>query len=159
MGTLAVQTSIGEPGSKATSELSYEFSSLARVGNFYFGANSSGLYLVDSGLTDLAEEINSIVTFATTDFGFKEPKYIRFLYIGIEGTCNQCISITTQKDNVHNSTEEYTLLHTGMQRIRVPITMDLAGRYWRISISSNEALRIDSVEAQLILRSSGIIGY
>lgn len=159
MSTLAVQTVIGEPGSKATSELSFEFNSLARVNNFYFGATSSGLFLIDAGLTDLAEEIVSTVTFATTDFGFRNPKYIRFLYIGLEGSCGQCISIGTQVDGSDNSTEVYTLEHTGTQRIRVPIEMCFAGRYWRISISSNEALRVDSVEAQLILRSSGITGY
>jgi hypothetical protein len=156
---LATQTAIGDPGSKATSELALDFSSLARVANFYYGANSSGLFLIDSGDKDLAEDIVSTVTFATTDFGFRNPKSIRFLYIGLEGSCEQCISICTQADGSVNSTESYTLQHGGAQRIRVPISLCLNGRYWRISISSAESLRIDSVEAQLILRSSGIQGY
>lgn len=159
MSILATQTAIGDPGSKATSELSLDFSSLGRVGNFYYGANSSGLYLIDSGVKDLAEDIVSTVTFATTDFGFRNPKSIRFLYVGLKGSCGQCISISTWADGASNSTENYTLQHNGVQRLRVPISLCLNGRYWRISISSSESIRIDSVEAQLILRSSGILGY
>lgn len=159
MSMLAVQTAVGDPGSKATSELTTDFSSLTRVDEFYFGANSSGLFLIDSGLKDLAEDIISTVTFATTDFGFRNPKSIRFLYIGLEGSCGQCISISSQADGVDNCIETYELQHEGTQRIRVPINFDLEGRYWRISISSTEAMRIDSVDAQLRLRSSGILGY
>jgi len=159
MSTLAVQMVIGDPGSKATSELTLDFTSIARVGEFYFGTNSSGLFLIDSGLKDLAEDIVSTVTFATTDFGFRNPKSIRFLYIGLEGSCGQCITIHTQADGVDNCVANYELLHTGPQRIRVPINFILEGRYWRVSITSTEPIRIDSVEAQLRLRSSGIQGY
>lgn len=159
MSTLAVQTAIGKPGEKATSELSYDFTSLVRVNDFYYGTNTSGLYLVDNGLTDLAEDIESSITLATTDFSFRNPKNIRFLYVGLEGVCDQIVFVNTFVDDIDNGIEEHTLIHTGIQRIRVPIQIYSSGRYWRITISSKQALRIDSVEAQLILRSSGIIGY
>lgn len=158
MTTLAVQTQVGSPGLKATSELSYVFSSLVRVGQSYFGCNSAGLFLVDQGNLDLAEPILFNLTLAKTDWDFKNPKSIRFLYVGLQGSCGQVVHFILITDDGIPVTDTYTLTLTGDQRIRVPISMCHEGRYWSITIQADGPLRIDSVEAQLMLRSSGIRG-
>jgi hypothetical protein len=48
---------------------------------------------------------------------------------------------------------------TGPQRVRVPIDIRVMGRHFTITFTSTVFFRLDQIEVQLILRSSGIIGY
>lgn len=158
MSAIAVQTVVGEIGGKATTTLDgYDFNSFATINGFEFGADHNGLHLLNTGDQDNEEDYTRTLTFATTDFGDNNPKRIRFIYVGVEATSPFTLSVKADEQSWRNYT--VTPLKTGLQRVRVPVGRDGQGRYWAIKVTATTAFRIDSVDAMIYERSTGIKGY
>jgi len=157
MGAIATQGLVGPVGAKATTELSYNFNSMANTGKFQFGANGNGLYRLNTGELDDAAIYERTFVINTSDYGVKNPKQFRFIYIGFSG--DQPFTVSVDVDE--QGWRDYTVIpkKTGLQRIRVPIGSNQQGRYWRIKITSNYRYRIDQVDGEFYIRSSGIGGY
>ncbi len=154
MTTIAVQTAVGEIGSKATTELSFAFNSLLNLGEIQIGTNSDGIYLLN---TDDDESFERTFTLATTDLGIPNPKHARFFHIGIVTDNDFVISVKFDNSAWRNYAVE--ALKNGLQRIRVPLRQDDQGRYFTLKITSNYWFRIDSIDGDFIIRSNGIGGY
>lgn len=148
MGSIAVQTA----ASNATTELSDSFASMVDTGEFQYGCNSEGIFLLNS------DEAGSTRTFtlATTDFGMKNHKRLRKLYIGLVADSPITVSVMGDKKVWRHKTK--ALKKTGLQTLRVPIDRDGFGRYWTIKISATTRFRIDSIDGLLVVRSLGIRG-
>jgi hypothetical protein len=153
---ISVQTRVGNPGSQATTELGLAFNSLLNLGPFQVGSSSSGLYLLNQGELIDSQEYLREVTFSTTDFGIRNPKHIRFMYLGLRSEGDLVVSVNADERGWQSVVVPST---TDLQRVRVPISLESLGRYWSVRFSSYQAFRVDHVEVQLIVRSSGIIGY
>ncbi len=67
MGTIAIQTKVGELGEKATTELSYDFDSMVNCGEFQYGLNENGIYRLNSGSLDDSTVFTSSITFQTSE--------------------------------------------------------------------------------------------
>ena len=155
--TIAVQTAIGTIGSKATTELSYAFKSMINAGEFQYGLNQDGIYLLNQGEQDDGETFERSVTFATTDFGVKNPKRVRFIHIGFVADYEFTLAVKID-DQVWR---KYTVTprKTGLQRLRVPIGRNGQGAYITTKITSRSMFRIDMMAGILIVRPTGITGY
>jgi len=159
MSSIAVQTVIGDEGTKATTELTYGFNSLLNNSGFQFGANSNGLFLINQGETDNLVNYERTFTLATTDLGIRNPKEFRFIYIGFSAFKGTRIDIYVHADDQKPIKHVHRAIKSGTQRARIPIDVRVLGRYWTVKVSSMKAFRVDEMEVQTNVRSSGIIGY
>ena len=160
MGGIAVQGAIGESGRKPTTVLSgFAFNSMATINGVDIGASlTNGLCVLNQGEKDVDAEVQRTVTFATTDFGIKNPKRIRYIYFGI--SFSSPITVSVAVDDQPERT--YTLRPvkaSGMQRVKLTIGHNRQGRYWRVKITSDKRFVLDDVETLLVVRTSGIKGY
>jgi len=156
VGAIATQGLIGRAGQKATTELSYNYNSLVNAGKFQFGANSNGIYRLNTGEDDDGTAYERTFTVNTSDYGKKEPKQFRFLYIGFKGDNPFTVSVNTDEQGWRDYTA--TPGKTGLQRVRVPIGSNAQGRYWKVKITSNYRFRIDAIGGMFYVRSTGIGG-
>lgn len=149
--SIAVQTQIDN----AVTNLSLTFNSMLNTGSFQYGCNNAGLYCLNK--SDSSELVESSVTLATTDLGIKNPKHIRFLYIGIKTDNNFTISV--KFDNSLFRDYLVRVPTKGLQRIRIPIGKSQRGRYLTLKVSSKYKFSLDKIEAIIVATSSGIVGY
>lgn len=155
---IAVQSAVGDVGRKATTELSnFDFNSMAMVNGYPVGASSDGLFLLNTGTTDNDVEFTRSITFATTDFAIKNPKRIRFIYVGID--TDNAFTVSTKVDEGSWRDETVTPAKTGLQRVRVPIGSDGEGRYWTVKVTSVYPFRIDDIKILIYNESTGKVGY
>jgi len=157
MSSIAVQGAVGERGSKATTELSSGYNSLAVINGIPIGANSSGLFKLNSGSQDDTTDFTRTFTLATTDFGLSNPKKFRALYLGIKTSARFTVSIKADEQDWRHYPARPP--KAGLQRTKVPLGSYSQGRYWTVKISSTSDFTIDSVEIVPIVRSQGIVGY
>lgn len=157
MGSLAVQTAVGEIGSKATTEISYSFNSMINIAGSQWGCNKNGLYELNSGEDDNGVPYERSFTLAKSDFGSKHQKNGRMLYLGID--TDHDLSVGISFDGQAEKVYPVAVLTTGLQRVRVPIGTRARGRYCTIRFFSNHWFRIDSVKGLFFEHSSGIGGY
>ena len=162
MPAIAVQSAVGETGRKPVTTIPWcNFSSMAVVNGMPIGASDEGLFLLDAGETNNGTAYTRSVTFATTDFGAIEPKWGRFLYIGIDVATTDTITVKVKADEQTESTYTATTKKTGLQRIRVPLSRKVTaqGRYLRVTIEAQSWFRIERVDMEIIKRNKGIVGY
>lgn len=160
MGGISVQGAIGETGRKATTELTgFIFNSMAVINGHPFGVNSSGLFWLNHGNTDNGTTITRMVAFPSTDFQVENPKRFRFIDIGFEAVDTFTIIITADDNTSYTGTVTPNKTTTGLQRIRVPISRSVQGRYFMVKIITENWLRIDSIRAVMIPRSSMLNTY
>lgn len=161
MGSILVQTAVGNINGKAVTEASYSFTSMINAGPFQYGLNEDGISMLNVGETFNGVQYERAVTIATTDLGIHNPKHIRHIYLGFEA--DKAMTLSVQLDNLAIRT--FTVLpgKKGLQRIRIPIgkgeELEGLGRYVRVRISSKTRFRLDKVDGIFIIVSSGIGGY
>lgn len=159
MGAIAVQGAVGQVGSKATTELSYNFNSMVALpGGFQVGANGNGLFLLNQGELDDGATYERTFTVNTSDYGKQEFKQFRFLYIGFKGDNPFTVLVNTDEQGWRDYTA--TPGKTGLQRaVQIPVGSNDQGRYWKIKITSNYSFVIDRIDGMFYVRSTGIGGY
>lgn len=157
MITLAVQTAIGGPGTKAATRLSWGFNSLCIIGSYCYGANKDGIFLLNGPQNNSSSTSEAYAVFATTDASIKQPKHIRYLYLG--GRFDGDFNIDVKVDDVAWQTVPVRVPKVGTQRVRVEVGTKLQGRYWTVKIRSSNKIRVDSIIALFLVRSCGIVGY
>lgn len=155
MVTIATQTAIGELGRKAVTELSYSFDNMVNVGHQY-GCNSEGIFLLNNGEQDDDSDFTRTFTVSSSDYGTKNLKRFRFIYIGID--TDNSFTVSVMSDNKVWRNYDAVLNKTGLQQLRVPVGRDGYGRYWKVKITSTSRFRIDSIVGLLIIRPLGIKG-
>ena len=157
MGSIATQTTVGEIGSKAVTELSYSFASMINVRGFQYGGNSEGLHRLNVEDPAAATTFTRTFTLATTDFGIKVPKRARFLSIGFDA--DDAFTVSVKLDDKTWRDYPVVPLTTGLQRIRVTIGSSGQGRYFTIKVSSTSKFRIDNIIALFTARTSRVMRY
>ncbi len=152
---LAVQTSIGEVSGKAVTELASKYDSMLNDGEFQYGCNEDGIFLLNS--PDPDGFLTRTFTLATTDMGSKNPKRGRFAYVGIDTDQEFTLSVNVDKQGWRDYRVEPQ--KQGLQRLKVPIGRNGQGRYWKFKFTSNYPFLVDQIDALFVIRSSGIRGY
>jgi len=157
---IAIQTAIGDIGGKATTQLSTSPASMINAKGFQYALDTNGVHILNRGDTDNNAEFTRTFTLATTDLGIKNPKRGRFFYVGYEVfQANDPMTISIKLDD--QAWREYNVVNrkVGLQRVRVPIGRDGKGRYVTVKISSVKHFRLDNIDAEFYLLSSGNKGY
>lgn len=128
----------------------YNFNSLCLINGKSFGADSTGLYLLEGG-DDQGVNIDAYATFPLTDFEDDSEKRVRSVYFG--GSADKPMKL-------------HIWANEGDERIRLfsPTTMkgktkvlvgrDFIGEYWQFKISNMRGadFEINSLESFIILR-------
>lgn len=154
---IAVQTAIGDIGSKAVTSLSWSFNSMVNTGKFQYGFNDNGIYILNTSGEDEAGSSDGYeVIFANTDFGIDNLKRVRFIYAGI--VADGAVVISVMNDNKKWITCTKKSLKTGVQKIRFPISRKGYGRYCKVKIFSLSPFKIDNISGLLVIRPLGIKG-
>jgi len=155
---IAVQGAVGGIGNKATAQFTnYGFQSFAVIDGVPLGANSTGLFRLNTGEQDNGQEYSRSFTPATTDFGISNFKKARKAFLGF--SADEEFTLTTTTDDQVSKTRTVDLKKTGLQRRVVALGRKQSGRYWKVKVSSTSAFRFDSIDLLMNIRSAGFAGY
>lgn len=130
----------------------FTFNSMVKFNGAYLGANNLGLFSL-TGNTDNTEKILAELELVMTNMGIKNPKRLRYVYIGFESDEDLLLKLTVNESTV----KTLTILanKSGQQRTRVPVGRDVYGCYWSFHISNPRGGRfaIDSIDVLPIIRN------
>ncbi|MBA3015328.1 MAG: hypothetical protein KKD63_11040 [Proteobacteria bacterium] len=142
-----------------TQFVGYDFNSMVNFNGTQIVANDSGLFVL-GGNSDEGVDIDAYFQPVLSDFGDAHPKRLRFIYLGFEADGQ--ITVTTSdglpEEAAESETKTITPRFVGQQRVRIPVTRALHGRYWsfRIANKNGADFSVDSIMARIIRRSHGI---
>lgn len=75
-----------------SSYTNYEFNSFAKIGEQYFGANASGLFLLE-GDTDAGTGIEAAISYGKRDFGTSMMKTVSEIFVGASSDCKLLLKV------------------------------------------------------------------
>lgn len=157
MTTIAVQTAIGDIGEKATTELSYLFDDLINCGKFQYGLNSSGIHLLNTGDTDNGSDFTSSITYQTSDYGVKNNKRFRYVYLQVELFESTTFTISIKPNKGSWITKSVIVSGTGLQTISFTIPrLNGLGNYHTVKLESLSQFRIHAVHGLIKVKPAGI---
>jgi hypothetical protein len=141
---LAIQTAIGEVGGKAATALTQSYTSMIAFGNFQYGANASGIFLLNQG--------TSTPSFSLFDCDIGTPKDKRFeyIYVTLDSAISTVVTLTVLTDNGVSYPYTVTTALAGVQRLRFKIGRGIKGRVWRVSLSSPAWFEIHQIDALFV---------
>lgn len=139
------------PGKEPTDELTrftnYPFDKIIRYKNSYFGANSTGLYLLE-GTTDDAAPISYSVKTKLTDFGTDQMKTPEAAVFG--GRLGPDATVTVYTGETEDDVYAYTTPRgQGAQNYRQKFGKGLKARYYAFGIQGDGEMAIDTVSFDL----------
>jgi len=157
--SIAVQTAVGEIGSKAVSELSYAFGGMVNCGRFQYGVNESGIFLLNSGDTDNDSLFESSFTLATSDYGAANNKRFRYIYLKIEVYGDTDITVSVRPNKGEWLVRSVAVAGAGLKTVSFTIPRENGqGNYHTVKIACNKQFRIHGISGLLIVRPSGVRG-
>jgi hypothetical protein len=130
----------------------FTFNSMVNFNGVALGVNNHGLFSLTGDKDNTALILAEFET-VMTDMGIKNPKRLRYAYIGFESNEDLLLTVTVNENAVKEL--EIPANKSGQQRTRVPIGRDIYGRYWsfRISNPTGGRFAIDSVDVLPIIRN------
>lgn len=151
MGCLAVQCAVGEIGEKAITELSPSYESLINTGDFQYGLNASGIFLLNTGnvYSDIA--YSKSFTLPKADLGIDENKRLRFLYVKVETYDDAVFTVKAKPDNGAWTTKTKSLTGAQITTMKIPIgSKSCIGDYITVNIASTAQFRIHEITGLVI---------
>jgi hypothetical protein len=147
MSAICVQ---GIPKPVATVFKDWAYNSLGLLNDISLGASTSGLYFLNLDSTSVNKKV---IEFAKTDFGVPNHKKLRYMYIGLKS--NGPINIHFRVDDLHEFDIEVPSTEMVLSRIRRPVSRDLFGTYWEISLEAECYFVLDFINFRLGTRIEG----
>lgn len=144
-----------EPHDEVTHYTNFPFTHVVRYQNSYYGANSTGLYLLE-GTTDDVTPIPWNWKTATTDFKSPQNKTVASAYFG--GRLGPAETVTLyagdgSQENVYN----YTTPRDGLaQNHRQVFGKGVKKRYYSLGLSGTGKFELDNIELDVRLTSRKI---
>ena len=121
----------------------YPFTHIVRYKNSYYGANSTGLYLLE-GTTDNGTAIAFDVKTHKTDFGTAQKKSIIDAFIG--GRMGASATITLHVGETSSEAYSYTTPRgSTAQNYRQQFGKGIKNRYYAFEIAGSGALSVDTI--------------
>ena len=123
----------------------WNFNSLARISNRYFGASEDGIFEL-TGSTDAGENIATYIQTGLMDFGTSFTKSVQYAYIAAdsEGRVALGISVAGQAA-VTQGWYEVVSDNAAANNLKITIGRGLKGRYWKFDIASDALESFDAV--------------
>lgn len=132
-----------QPVDELTHFTNYPFTHVVRYQNSYFGANSTGLYLLE-GTTDDGVPIPWEVQTAMTDFNTEQKKTVEMAYFG--GRFGPASTVKLYVGEVGPTAYSYaTPRDTSAQNYRQAFGRGLKSRYYALGAEGTGELTIDSI--------------
>lgn len=154
--SVAVQCAVGDIGSKATTELSLSFDAMVNCGEFQYGLNSSGIHRLNSGNLFNTTAFEKSFTLATSDFGKRNEKRIRYIYAEIEIYEDVTFTVSVRPNKGAWISKSVAVVGAGLKKIRFTIQREgCSGTYHTIKFASTGQFRIHSLSALFIVRAMG----
>lgn len=131
----------------------FPFNSMARVGQNYYGASETGLYLM-GGDRDDGDPIQARILTGEMDFGSPQIKRVERAYMGYSTTGDLVLKVIATVNGTH--TEFWyraTPLRTGeVTQTRVPIGRGIDSRYWQFELVNTDGadFELDRLDLQVL---------
>jgi len=128
----------------ATHYTNFPFTHVVRYKNSYYGANSTGLYLLE-GTTDNGTPIPFAVKTCETDFGAPEIKTVESAYLA--GRLGNAATVTLfAREDTTNAQAFTTPRSAKPQSHRQVFSRGLKARYFALGISGSKEFELDTVD-------------
>lgn len=132
-----------EPIDEMTRYTNFPFTHVVRYKNSYYGANGTGLYLLE-GATDDGADISWAVKTGHTDFDSAQLKTVEMAYFG--GRLGPDTTITLYPGEVTTTPYAHTTPRgAAAQNYRQPFGRGQRYRYYALGMSGEDAMAIDSI--------------
>jgi len=130
--------------------LNYNFSSMVKFGNRYYGGNSDGLFELETGDLDNDSNIEAYFKLITTDFGVSNLKRMRSIFV--RGVSDGKLLFTVEDDEENERTYPLDNVKATATGQKVPIGRDGKGVYWSVKVSNYEGsnFSINSMDALML---------
>jgi len=152
------QGAIGGTGEKPTTFFSgWDFNSMAKVNGIPLGANSDGIFQLNTTEKDAGVNYTRTITFATSDFNIDNNKLLIFLYFGF--ITNYSFTVEVKFDDGSWNIYSIVPASSGLQRRRLMLDMNSRGFYHTIRVSSTTAFKLNYIKGLITIRPSGLVGY
>lgn len=123
----------------------FNFNSMCRLGDHYYGANDSGIFLLE-GDTDDGEQIDFYATLPKTQFGTSKIKRIPKVYFGVTSTGDMRLKVVT-RDGIERV---YMIdrMGDGYSELGTAIGRGVKSRYWTFDLYNMNGgdAEIESIE-------------
>ena len=137
-----------ESNNEVTRYTNYPFDRIVRYKNSYFGMNSTGLYLLDSGALDNGAAIPYEMQTHETDFGVPEQKTVVSAYFG--GKLGPAEKVTLFVGEKSTKPYSYTTPRGAKpQTYRQVFGKGIKDRYYAIGVSGNKEFELDTVDFEV----------
>jgi hypothetical protein len=151
MSAIAVQGAVGNIGNKATTQLSwFNFNAIGVINGTAIGSSDEGIFLLNIGNLENDAEYTRTITLNTSDLGDQSRKTINFVYLEIDGTVGNEITIQVDYDKGRFvKSNSVTLLSGGLQYYRIPLGRRAQGTQITLSLSATGWFRLNKIQANM----------
>ena len=131
----------------------YNFNSMCKFGDVYLGANSSGIFVLDSGDLDDTLEIEAFFELLTSDWGIINQKRIRSIIISLESNGELLLTVSDDDGNSRDFIIDPIFPSNKQHVVKVAIGRDGKGTYWMVRIDNinGSDFSIDKIQAVPII--------
>lgn len=152
--SIAVQSAVGPIGGKATTELTLSFAALVTGGRYHYGLNENGIHLLNSGDVDGEDDILRSISFATSDYGSKNLKRFRFIYLQVEVLGDASFTVAVRPDKGAWISKTVSTTGAGTKTLKVPIQREGGqGNYLSVKITSFNWFKLHAVNGLINIRT------
>lgn len=114
-----------------TQYTNYGYNSLAKIGQSYYGANSTGLYKLE-GDDDAGTEIEAKVKFGAFDFGAGRRSRVEQAYVGVRTSGKMVMHVIA--DDGKERWYEAQAVNSALDTQRIKLGRGVSSRYWSFEL-------------------------
>ena len=114
----------------------YNFNSMCKFNGVYLGANSSGIFKLDTGDLDGTSEIAAFFELLTSDWGIENQKRIRSIYVGYETDGQLMFKVKDDDDNEREYILEPNHVDNKQHGAKLWGDRGGKGRYWMFRVDN-----------------------
>ena len=140
-----------------TQYLGFNFGSMAKFGGKYYGGDEEGLFQINTGDKDNTSLINAHFKTPVTDFGVRNLKRMRSLFVRGETHFNtrrdNALIFTVENDETNAREFGRKGVVTTQVGWKIPIDRDGKGVNWSVKVANTSGcdFSIDTIEALMLL--------
>jgi len=133
--------------------LNYSFGSMVKFGNKCYGGNEDGLFQIETGSDDVTASIDAYFKLYTTDFGLRNLKRMRSLFVRHEADGDLKFTVYNSEENAREYVLEKTYNGQLEKGSKVPVGRDGKGVHWSVRVDNIDGcdFSIDSMEALMLI--------
>jgi len=132
----------------------YPFNSLAYFNGKYLGATDTGIHVL-SGDTDAGGSINSTIKTGPMDFGIKQTKWIRDVWLTYRTDGNLALIFSTDEDTTTEVQRNTAVISEELQEEKIKVPRGLKGRYYTIELKNLAGADFDLDKMEIMVDVTG----